>query len=77
MIYIMRFPIKSEMTTDNKEFAKLKDSEGEAAETQVWLEFSYNHKYINKTDFDRLTLDYNNIIGKLVIMANQPEKWKI
>ncbi len=57
--------------------AKLKDSEGEAAETQVWLEFSYNHKYINKTDFDRLTLDYNNIIGKLVIMANQPEKWKI
>ena len=57
--------------------AKLSDSEGEAAETQVWLEFSYKHKYINEQDFKQLTLDYNNIIGKLVIMANQPEKWKI
>lgn len=57
--------------------AKLSDSEGEAAETQVWLDFSSKHKYINKPDYDQLTLDYNNIIGKLVIMANQPEKWKI
>jgi len=57
--------------------AKLKDSEGEAAETQVWLEFSLNHKYISMIDFERLTLDYDNIIGKLVVMANQPEKWKI
>jgi len=57
--------------------AKLKDSEGEAAETQVWLEFSLNHNYIDKNDYERLILDYNNIIGKLVIMANQPEKWQI
>lgn len=57
--------------------AKLKDSEGEAAETQVWLEFSLNHNYIINTDYEKLILDYNNIIGKLVIMANQPEKWKI
>ena len=57
--------------------AKLSDSEGEAAETQVWLEFSYKHKYISEYDFNRLTVDYDNVIGKLVIMANQPEKWKI
>lgn len=57
--------------------AKLSDSEGEAAETQVWLEFSYNHKYISKANYDKLTLDYDNIIGKLVVMSNQPEKWKI
>ena len=57
--------------------AKLKDSEGEAAETQVWLDFSYNHEYINSADLQRLILEYDNIIGKLVIMANQPEKWKI
>ncbi len=57
--------------------AKLKDSEGEAAETQVWLDFSYNHGYINKIDHHRLILDYDNIIGKLVVMANQPEKWQI
>lgn len=57
--------------------AKLKDSEGEAAETQVWLEFSFKHQYINEEDFNRLTLEYDHIIGKLVVMANQPEKWKI
>jgi four helix bundle protein len=57
--------------------SKLSDSEGEAAETQVWLEFSYNHSYISLEDFDRLTLVYDHIIGKLVVMSNQPEKWKI
>jgi len=57
--------------------AKLSDSEGEAAETQVWLEFSLEHRYISKIVFDRLTLDYNNIIGKIVNMENQPEKWKV
>ncbi|NOQ25983.1 MAG: four helix bundle protein [Bacteroidales bacterium] len=57
--------------------AKLSDSEGEAAETQVWLEFSLNHNYINKVDFEKLNQDYNNIIGKLVIMSNQSEKWQV
>ena len=57
--------------------AKLKDSEGEAAETQVWLEFSFKHQYINEEEFKKLTLEYDHIIGKLVVMANQPEKWKI
>lgn len=57
--------------------AKLSDSEGEAAETQVWLEFSYKHNYISKSDFDRLNQDYDNIIGKLVVMSNQPEKWQV
>ncbi|HAF30866.1 MAG TPA: four helix bundle protein [Bacteroidales bacterium] len=57
--------------------SKLSDSEGEAAENQVWLEFSYNHSYISLEDFDRLTLVYDHIIGKLVVMSNQPEKWKI
>ena len=44
---------------------------------QVWLEFSFKHQYINEEDFKRLTLEYDHIIGKLVIMANQPEKWQI
>jgi four helix bundle protein len=57
--------------------AKLSDSEGEVAETQVWLEFSYKHNYISKSDFDRLNQDYDNIIGKLVVMSNQPEKWQV
>lgn len=57
--------------------AKLSDSEGEAAETQVWLEFSLKHNYIAELDFNKLTLNYNHIIGKIVVMQNQPEKWKV
>ena len=57
--------------------SKLNDSEGEAAETQTWLEFSINCGYINNEDYDFLMNEYENIIGKLVTMANQPEKWSV
>ncbi len=57
--------------------AKLNDSEGEAAETQTWLEFSINCGYINKNDYDTLINEYENILGKLVVMSNQPEKWSV
>lgn len=53
--------------------AKLNDAEGEAAETQTWLEFSLSCKYIEQLCFDELYEKYNNIIGKLVVMSNQPE----
>jgi four helix bundle protein len=55
--------------------AKLMDSEGEAAETQVWLSFSRQCQYIGNTEYDRLNETYDKIIGKLVTMALQPEKW--
>lgn len=55
--------------------SKLSDSEGEAAETQVWLDFSFECSYIDKETYDRLYESYNNIIGKLVNMSLQPEKW--
>jgi len=57
--------------------AKLNDSEGEAAETQTWLEFSINCCYINNKDYDFIMNEYENILGKLVTMANQPEKWSV
>jgi len=57
--------------------AKLIDSEGEAAETQTWLEFSINCGYINNKDYDFIMNEYENILGKLVTMANQPEKWSV
>lgn len=56
--------------------AKLSDSEGEAGETQVWLEFSLHCKYIEKATFQLLNEKYEQIIGKLVNMSLQPEKWK-
>ena len=56
---------------------KLNDSEGEASETQTWLEFSLNCKYIDKNTAKELFDEYNKIIGKLVTMSHQPEKWSI
>ncbi len=55
--------------------AKLSDSEGEAAETQTWLDFSYKCEYISETDRSELYEIYDRILGKLVIMSLQPEKW--
>ncbi len=57
--------------------AKLNDAEGEAAETQTWLEFSLSCKYIEQSSFDELYEKYHNIIGKLVIMSNHPENWSL
>ena len=57
--------------------SKLSDSEAEAAETQCWLEFAFECKYINEEEFERLYKLYDNILGKIVRMLNQPEKWNI
>ncbi|MBU1678655.1 MAG: four helix bundle protein [Bacteroidetes bacterium] len=55
--------------------AKLSDAEGEAAETQIWLDFSLECKYIDKSQHEELYTIYDNILGKLVNMSLQPEKW--
>ena len=55
---------------------KLNDCEGESAETQVWLDYSLECNYINNETHKKLYEDYEKIIGKLVIMSLNPEKWK-
>lgn len=55
--------------------AKLTDSEGEARETQTWLQFAYACGYINEEQFNNLLNQYNQIIGMLINMINQSEKW--
>lgn len=57
--------------------SKLSDSEGEAAETQVWLDFSLSCKYISKTTHNKLYEKYDFIIGKLVNMEKHPENWTL
>lgn len=57
--------------------AKLSDSETEACETQIWLEFSLACKYIDEKKFDYLFNKYENTIGQIVKMINEPEKWII
>jgi len=55
--------------------SKLSDSEGEAAETQVWLDYACACEYIDKVTHDNLYDKYDHILSMLVNMANSPEKW--
>lgn len=57
--------------------AKLSDSETEAEETRAWLEFALQCKYINEDTFNELDTEYDLVIGQLVKMISEPEKWKI
>jgi four helix bundle protein len=57
--------------------AKLNDSEGEAAETQVWLEFALRCGYLDSETQDRLDGAYERIIGQLVRMIEDADKWLI
>ncbi len=57
--------------------AKLNDSEGEAAETQVWLDYALSSKYINKEEYEKLYDKYEHIIAMLINMSTNPEQWKI
>jgi len=57
--------------------AKLSDSEAESAETQVWLDYSLECEYISKDLYQKLFNEYDNIIGKIVNMINNPDKWSI
>jgi len=55
--------------------AKLSDSETEAGETQVWAEIALRCKYIDQKTATRLDETYDHIIGQIVRMIDQPEKW--
>jgi len=55
--------------------SKLTDCEGESAETQVWLDFSYQSKYITEIEHSGLYETYEKIIGKIVNMSLNPENW--
>ena len=55
--------------------SKLSDSETEAAETQVWLEFAVKCGYLNRDDGRSLYATYDEIIATIVGMINHPETW--
>ena len=57
--------------------SKRNDSEGEAAETQSWIEFSVACKYMARDDAARLYKEYDEVIRMLVSMANHPEVWTL
>ena len=55
--------------------SKLNDSEGEAAETQCWLEHAVRCGYLERDRGLDLHGRYNHVIGKLVNLQNKPEPW--
>jgi len=57
--------------------SKLTDSEGEAAETQVWLDFALKCKYITEQQHEQLYDKYEHIIAMLINMYTKPEQWKL
>lgn len=54
---------------------KLNDSEAEAAETQVWLEFSVKCQYLGADQAREFYQTYDHVLGKLVNMINDPSPW--
>lgn len=55
--------------------SKMTDADGECTETQIWLNFSHDCKYITKEIRDRLHKGYEEV-GKMIgSMACNPEKF--
>jgi len=55
--------------------SKLSDAEAEAAETQVWLEFAFKCGYLSENILQELSVAYDNILGKIVSLINNPQQW--
>ena len=54
--------------------AKLNDSEGQACETQVWIEFARQCKYLDEDTCEQLNAAYEQIMAQLGKMISQAEK---
>lgn len=57
--------------------SKLNESEAEAGETQNWLDFAINCDYISLEIYQVIDKEYENIIGMLVNMQKNSDKWGI
>ena len=57
--------------------AKLSDAESEASETQVWLDFATRCNYMKLSLASDLEMAYDQIIGQIVKMIQEANKWII
>jgi len=55
--------------------SKLSDAEGEAAETQTWVEFAVRSDYLDRETAKDLFVEYDEILAILVSMINNAPKW--
>lgn len=54
---------------------KLSDSLSEEYETEGWLEYSLQCKYLDKEDYTKLMSGYDEVRKMLISMINHPEKF--
>ena len=57
--------------------SKLSDSDTEAAETEVWLDFALKCKYLDQKDYSDLKEKYDYICRMLTKMMKHPEQWSL
>lgn len=55
--------------------SKLSDSLGEEHETEGWLDYSLDCKYIDKEQHTKLLIGYDEVRKMLIFMMNNPEKF--
>ena len=55
--------------------SKLADADGEATETQVWLDFARNCGYLNDFEYRKLCKAYEDLGKMLGRMMSQPERF--
>lgn len=55
--------------------SKLSDSDAEAGETQVWIEFAVKSGYLPRKEGAKLYRAYDSILATFVGMINHPETW--
>jgi four helix bundle protein len=54
---------------------KLTDSLGEEYETEDWLDYSKDCKYISEDEHQQMNLEYDEVRKMLTSMINNAEKW--
>ena len=57
--------------------SKLSDAEGEASETQTWVELARRCGYLRPTEAADLDRRYDLILGQLVAMIEKPADWVV
>jgi four helix bundle protein len=54
---------------------KLTDSLGEEYETEDWLDYSRDCKYLTDSEHQQMISGYDEVRKMLISMINNPEKW--
>ena len=57
--------------------SKMSDSEGEAEETRVWIEFAVRCRYLTSDEASDLDITYDGILAQLVNMIFNKDDWTI